>query len=236
MRLPIEATSRPVTGVDHVPVISSRFSRKHRFLAVAAALVATFLLSAPVGAWSQLRNDWPDPDNCGDPGYPCIRWPKTASNLSVHVDVYPDDNLDIITEVDMRSILTNSRQQWNGAPARNPFLDVAPNNIAGIKVDLAHITLPFTGLTNDYADSNTNKIYRADVFLNVDILWNTTYTFGCDSVCHADARKVMTHELGHAEALGHTSFTAVMKQGATTYWKPRTNDIDGLQAIYGAYP
>lgn len=71
------------------------------------------------------------------------------------------------------------------------------------------------------------RIYGADVLVNTLINWN----------CHGDARKVTTHELGHAEGLGHTGISpAVMRSGATTYWKPQANDELGLQKIYGAYP
>jgi len=48
----------------------------------------------------------------------------------------------------------------------------------------------------------------------------------------ADSRRVATHELGHSEALGHTNYTAVMRTGAGSFWKPKANDIAGIQAIY----
>ena len=73
------------------------------------------------------------------------------------------------------------------------------------------------------------------------IQWNTNHTWITNAAkawnCKGDARKVMTHELGHAHGLGHTGISpAVMRTGATTYWKPQANDKLGLQEIYGAYP
>lgn len=44
--------------------------------------------------------------------------------------------------------------------------------------------------------------------------------------------------MGHAEGLGHvgTSVTAVMRQGAVSWWNPQTDDQNGIIGIYGAYP
>lgn len=57
-----------------------------------------------------------------------------------------------------------------------------------------------------------------------------SYTYDCGA---ADSRYVVTHEFGHLEGLGHTSYAAVMHQGGERFWAPQTNDIQGLQAIYG---
>jgi hypothetical protein len=68
---------------------------------------------------------------------------------------------------------------------------------------------------------------------STSVTWNHTLTY---DTYIADSRKVATHELGHVEALGHTGFTAIMHQGAEPFYTPQTNDIQGLKAIYGAYP
>lgn len=85
------------------------------------------------------------------------------------------------------------------------------------------------------------RIHGADVYINTLINWNTTHTWVTGQAkawqCYGDARKVMTHELGHVQGPGHTGVSpAVMRSGATTYWKPQANDDLGLQEIYGAYP
>ena len=92
-------------------------------------------------------------------------------------------------------------------------------------------------------DSSPTVIVAAEIIMNRLIAWNHTYNFACwqpepgTTVCRADSRKVGTHELGHAEGLGHTGISpAVMRQGATTYWKAQANDKSGIIAIYGAYP
>jgi len=56
---------------------------------------------------------------------------------------------------------------------------------------------------------------------------------------HADARIVANHEMGHVEGLDHVipaSPSAIMKQGALTFWHIQNDDRNGIIAIYGAYP
>lgn len=215
--------------------------RRPVVLGFAGATLAALMLALPVSAWTQLRNNWPDsPVSCdGSASYPCIRWPKTTQNLSIHVDVYPDPDFDIFSEVDMFSILTGSRQEWNGAPARNPFYD--QGGVAS-EVSVYPEGLPFAvaGRTTVYANAGSSyKIWRADVRMSSNVLFNTSFDWGCGDYCIADARSVMTHELGHSQALGHTSVSAnaIMKTMVNfPYWKPQNNDGAGLQAIYGAYP
>jgi len=74
--------------------------------------------------------------------------------------------------------------------------------------------------------------------------WTTisnTYRFDTDTDPDdgfMDARWIMTHELGHGLALGHTGHRAIM----FPYWPndkymgatPTSDDIDGLQHAYGA--
>lgn len=215
------------------------------FVGLMSLCVVSLGFAPSAVAWTQWTNNFPhDPVSCtGQPPYECIAWPKTAGNSSIHVDVYADPSLGDINSVDMFTILANSRAQWNQAPALNPFLDPG-NVISAIKVDTMDLGWDLYGMTTDFWDANyPYRIYRADVWMNLDsrIDWNTNLDFFCPvnyQHCHSDARKVMTHELGHAEGLGHSNFynTAVMTQGQVTFWKPKSNDIDGLQAIYGAYP
>ncbi len=86
-----------------------------------------------------------------------------------------------------------------------------------------------------YADtaSGSHTLYYAETIFSDQVTWNHSLTY---NTFVADSRKVTTHEMGHVEALGHTGFTAVMHTGAESFYKPQSNDIDGIQAIYGAYP
>jgi predicted SprT family Zn-dependent metalloprotease len=79
--------------------------------------------------------------------------------------------------------------------------------------------------------SNPWIIVSGLVEFNSYVTWNHSYTYACG---RADSRKVVTHELGHLQSLGHTNYTAIMHQGAESFWTPQTNDKQGLQAIYGA--
>lgn len=71
------------------------------------------------------------------------------------------------------------------------------------------------------------------IVFNPLVTWNKTFTY---DTYVADARKVATHEMGHAEGLGHSGQTAVMKQGAMSLFNPQTDDENGIIKIYGAYP
>jgi hypothetical protein len=158
------------------------------------------------------------------------------------VEVYAHPSLDSITSVNFDTILSNSMAEWNASPARNPYLDpggfssaitvgtFSPEDACtyGSTIVGAYLSSPY-------------HIYSASIKINTHIQWNTTHTWDSDEAkawnCKGDARKVMTHELGHAQGLGHTGISpAVMRSLSTTYWKPQPNDVQGLQHIYGAYP
>lgn len=218
---------------------------------IIAVLVALEVLGAvPAAAWTQLRNRFPDaPMSCtGVPPTECIRWKKTSAGTSITVQVFLESSLDNVTSVNMKAIARNSMAEWNGVPAFNPFFRewTDPSNVWEVTVDMARLSDEgqcYFGITDTHwRDDSPYRIYNSEVHLNSTISWNDSLAFGVINtsdgpICRADARKVMTHEIGHAQGLGHTGVDpAVMRQGGTTYWRPQPNDKDGLQAIYGAAP
>lgn len=208
-----------------------------------AALVAACLLLAmtatPMLAWTQLKNNYPgNPQSCnGQPPYFCYRWPKTANNLSTTQYVYLHSSL-TNANINLKPDVRDAMERWNDAPARNPFMVETTNvGVADVYVDRGNAAT-LCGLAAAWAcathvaDGNLLYTY-AEVHFSSSVDWNHTHYYDTDE---ADSRKVATHEFGHVEALGHTGFTAIMKQGDVQFHILKANDIDGIQAIYGAYP
>ncbi len=225
------------------------FRRRHRVQrGFALGIVFAVLAVSPAAAWTQLDNEYPNsPVSCTDINpYYCIEWPTTPGGLSVNVDVYLDSTLDLITSVPFKSDIRASIPQWNNIAARNPHLQETTSTTGVEALVWASLDFPSNvyGVTfNSVLSSNPRQIAFSEIIMSRQIAWNHTYTFTCyqpepgTTVCRADARKVSTHELGHAEGLGHTGISpAVMRTGAVTYWTPQANDKAGIVAIYGAYP
>ena len=186
-------------------------------------------------------------DCLGTSSSPCIRWNKTASNLSINVNVYlsntlPDQEIDL--KVDARRSITT----YNGIAARNPHLqEVTTSGASDFLVKAINLGDPFLygGTTVSYQPTAPFRIYDVVMSLNTQIEWNRDYNYDCrdipvspNVVCKADAVKVMHHEFGHAEGLAHEGSTvqAIMRQGALTFHLVQADDRNGIIHIYGAYP
>ena len=230
--------------------------RAHRAIRRMHVVVLAVLLlansSGTVAAWSQLRNNNPnDPRSCTNvsPWY-CIRWPKTSSNLSTTQYVFLSSSLDRIYGVNMFADVRRTFERWNDVPARNPHLE----EIYSTTLDDIYVRAgsPSQCGVNDYVYAvayvytaqDVNRISSADICFNADIGWNRDLDFSFRDtpegyIQFADSRKVATHEMGHAEGLGHVSnatSAAIMRQGPTSYFTVQTNDVIGMQEVYGAYP
>jgi hypothetical protein len=201
-----------------------------------ASVVLVLLAAGEVAGWSQLNNNFPNnPTSCDNITYLCVAWPVNANGSSVTVWAYLDPSLANAYGENLHTDALNGAAAWNAAPARNPFVrgtDVS----TGTTVDVTMYPLDPTGCTwgktNLFYGSNPHVIASAVIWINLSSMtWNHSYRYDCGS---ADSRYVVTHELGHLQGLGHTSYSALMHQGGEPFWQPRTNDIQGLQAIYGS--
>ncbi len=208
--------------------------------AVIAAIALLAVSAAPVLAWTQLINNYPNtPQTCnGQPPNVCVRWPKTANNLSITVWVYLDPSL-ANANLNLKPDLRDAMERWNDQPARNPFLEETSTSPFSDVWVLRGATNSFCGgvkwaCTQLTINSSTDRIVEADMRFNQSVTWNHSLYY---QTYEADSRKVSTHEFGHVHGLGHTGFAnAVMIEGQASFFGVKPNDLDGLQAIYGAYP
>ena len=127
--------------------------------------------------------------------------------------------------------MRNGMSAFNAVPARNPFYVEYVSGSWQVTVQRAS-----TSRSDAWAESYTyanasNVMTSATIKFNPLVTWNRSYNYG---PYVADSRKVAAHEIGHTQALGHTGFTCLMYQGAVGVSTPQTNDVQGLQAIYGA--
>jgi hypothetical protein len=217
---------------------------------VAAALLALAAVAPAASAYNQLipPGGFNAIDECeGTTASPCIRWAKTASNLSINVDVYLHSSL-TSQEVNLKTIALDSMGKYNAIAARNPHLQqTTSTSNEEIYVSAVSFGNPRGYGSTEFSFGAVNRIVYANIKMNTQIEWNTSYDYPCRAIpvapheiCQADAHKVMSHEFGHAEGLAHEalSVTAIMVQGepASEYHAVKTDDKNGIIHIYGAYP
>jgi hypothetical protein len=97
----------------------------------------------------------------------------------------------------------------------------------------------FAGTAISFDNNAPYRISHATIYMNSRFTWSRSLTYSCDGVVgQADARKVMNHEMGHAEGLSHqpSGASSIMIQGALPYYHIRAADTNNIQLIYGAYP
>lgn len=195
-------------------------------------------------AWTQLSNAYPNsPTTCtGTPTWPCIRWPKTPSNLSVNVDVYLASSL--VQNIDLRTDVRNSISEYDAVAARNPHLQEITTLTEDVYVGSYGLADGVYAATTVYWQaSSPYRITYVNMIFSSAMVWNRSLDFHVSNpepgtyLYYADARKVANHEMGHAEGLGHTGVSpAIMRTGPTTYYHLQTDDKNGVIAVYGSYP
>ena len=221
-------------GIEQTwPTLKKWIARSRLVIALSLGTVPLLTAPASVLAWSQLFNEYPSsPTSCNNVSPDiCVSWPKNGS-LSSTVVIYLDPSLttaNLNLDTDTRAGIN----QWHLVCAANPVLQIGSGVNAQITVVRGQLLDPTAWAQTSVINSSSSPhvVIEADVVFNTLVTWNHSFTYSQTS---ADSRKVATHELGHAEGLGHTGFTAVMHQGAESFWTVQTNDVQGMQAVYGS--
>lgn len=219
--------------------------------AAALAISIALLLAVPAHAFKQAVGPDHDEACLGTTEFPCIRWRKTSGDLSITIQAFLDSSLNS-QEVDLEPHARAAINAFNGLPARNPYIEVTANSgVDEISIKTKDLGDPsFFGSTvhrpDFFSQPATNLIDHAWIRFNAQTTWHnppdgtiggSCYTQGSTRICTQDARKVAVHEMGHAQGLAHeVIYQAVMDQGWLTFDELKTDDINGIKHIYGAYP
>lgn len=205
--------------------------------------------------------DFPDvhgqPESCtNEEPYWCIEWPLINGTSST-VYVYLDPNLSQANNLpgetlNLKQQARNAFGRWNDVPAYNPWLFEATsiNDATGAGYPYncptyirRSVGLPLGVLGQTTVWTHYDRVFTGSHTKIVCFYLYLSYTLKFDTDSDPedgfmDARWTLGHELGHGEGLGHSARTTIMYP----FWpnakymgiNPTTNDIDGMQAIYGA--
>ncbi len=230
-----------------VSMRSQKIRMLFRSLPVFLVISITVLSTPKAFAWTQEINNYPSsPTGCGgSSSYPCLYWPEPNHISTTLYASY--DSLGSVgpAKYNFTTPVNNALGYWNSVQgAFNPY--IYDCTYTGCR-DVVYYTSDDIGSVN-WAETNVGDfgpvqyangqyyaiLNSARTTFNTEVSWNNTLQYGA---LQADGRKVATHETGHIEGLGHTGYTAVMRQGAESFYQPQANDISGMQTIYtGLYP
>lgn len=216
-------------------------------------VVLTMASSGRAFAWTHLLNNYnnnPNDFTCGyNSSVPCLYWPE-PNHVSSNQYGLINSSLSSLgpAHYDMSTAVANSFGYWNSVTgAFNPFVYkcATPTGcINTMNFGSATLTDPFTYAVTDVGDYGPVQFVSGQYYaimnwtgttFNNTVTFNSTLTYSDPGVLPvvADGRKVATHEVGHAECLGHTARTdAVMKQGKVLFYQPNTDDINAMRSIY----
>lgn len=250
------ARERGKEGLD-LPKPSAHIEKRAGLLALLAAVLLLATAVAPAVAYTVEVNNFPNTpvgcDNQYHDGvfYPCIRWPY-LNGYSSSQYVYLDASLGQETRVNLYTDATDAFGRWN-APSntKNPYLyrTTDPTKSSGYQygnggtIIFYAMGLPsgvYASTTVVYPTTSPYYIWFFQTQISQDVIWNHSFDYSRDTtrdpdypyIYHADSRKVMTHEIGHGEGLGHTYHTAIMQQGAVNFYTLTSDDIAGLGVAY----
>lgn len=206
-----------------------------------------------------------DPDYPEDHGAPesctgsspnwCVEWPLAGGSSSevyvyLHTSLNQSNNQPGET-LNFKTQARNAFDRWNDVPAFSPFLLEAASSSASTGSGSPYYCptrisrgpgLPGGVLASTNIFSKADRLGSGSqvVLVCMDVYITDDESFDTDSDPNdgkPDARWTLTHELGHALALGHTAMNASMypiwPNDAHMGINPASNDINGLQAIYG---
>ncbi len=204
--------------------------------------------AGPAHAWTWLKTtfDANGNPNCGtSSSLPCIMW-QEPPNTSITIHAYMDPS---IQSPQWDQAIQLGFNSFNGAPAWNPYMQECLTAGCGpVTYKKGPIDCMFYAQTdhNLSASFNTGSYWKAyitggKVTFGSHVSWNTQLIWATWSDLNppctglkADIRVVSAHETGHVQGLGHTGHSpAIMRTGPLNYWTIQSDDVAGLQYIYG---
>ena len=232
-----------------------------RQLAIGGAGCALLVISSlqPAHAWTENYTSFDYDGNpyCGQVSAynttthrgPCLFW-QEPHNTSITIQAYLNPNLNL-GYYDFTPAVTRAFTDINAVANWGPYMSAcytsncaanAPVNYAtGTQDCYIWATTYYDVVSSPSEYTTTNNIGWYQFLLDVHVVfsnfatgWNNSLRYVNFQACDfaSDGRKVATHETGHVQGLGHTGHTAVMHQGAESFYALQSDDIAGLKAIY----
>jgi hypothetical protein len=199
--------------------------------------------------FTQLSNSYANsPLSCDNTvNHECKSWGESGGSF-VTINARLDSSLSgALGGIDLAADFANTvAPVWNAAWTDNPLVLICTSCSEQILVRLAALAPNVYAQTSD--DNNVAGL--PEIMLHRTIMMGSAVTWdhhcaAADSGCNTsgpgfscDSRVCMSHELGHAEGLGHCGFDfGVMCQvnntvHGTAFWHPQAQEVLGLKTLY----